>query len=454
MIFTSDAVLLFFIAQALKIFPTFPERYTLAAWLIVLSLRWLAARDLLQTTSHAQHTIFHYFSQTYLSKKTTPRGHNQDLARSIPLIVEASADLYRLLYLTLTGLAGLFIYRDLAGGAGVLAYLSLSLFIPLSLGLSRTARPFFDQAYAATKRRWDAAAQWIEWSEYIRSYRLIQLWEKKIRQILQTEMAWRNREGFYRSWDIYLMIFGKAVPIITILIVQSRHMTTASPALLLFILWLSGLFIPLFMEWGRTRQRYYAGKTAWQDLLAAYHCPPGSDAAIVCTPHDTVWDGTLADNIGYDPAFHKIVRHLQFFRDWGPTALQRMISYDGKDISQGQKARIVLARALIAADRTRQPLQIDLPLTCLDAQTLSGLDHLIRQARRHYPIFLSPTAQENLQRKEAKPLLDSGPGEDPALRTHAVSANSALPLTRGLWHSYRQMHPTKILGLFLLPAAA
>jgi ABC-type dipeptide/oligopeptide/nickel transport system ATPase subunit len=207
---------------------------------------------------------------------------------------------------------------------------------------------------------------------------------EKISQLTNEEIIARSSDSKWRSFDLYIITFGRCLPV-AILILISMVLKNDITSPLLLTLWLSVPFIGLIMEAGRFTTDYRLGKKAYDELQLASKQDRTINPNLVLDDNWEIWDGSLAENclITTDNHTLNLIDKLRLSEEFNLDANDVELSRFGNNISEGQKTRILLTRAIHLALSTQRTLLIERTLNSLDPDACRRLKAILKD-----PVFL------------------------------------------------------------------
>lgn len=309
--------------------------------------------------------------------------------------------------------------------AAMAAAASLVFFLPWSIVLSRTRAALARRIFQAASRRFDAASRWVDHAPAARRLGLPGAGADVVGGAAEQETSLRARDSLLRGADLYSMAFGKVLPTALVLLAAARGGAAGADATT--GLWLSTLLIAHVLRVSRARVTAAEGHAAFASLgemLARRSEPALDDGAITLDETWEIFPGTLADNA---PGTEGL-RALERLGVTGELAARGepgslLLAVSGRDVSAGQRTRILLARAIGACITEGKPrLVIDVPLSSLDGGAAQRLRALVGEVRERagLEVIITPAREAELARL-ADPSADAGHHHPPEPRRSGVA---------------------------------
>ncbi len=347
--------------------------------------------------SNRNHLI-HYISKEFLKSEWQHKNYqiiHQLLGRDLMVLLDFLSVFMKLFFFPIAMIIGLSFIYMLEGAMGIFAVSILTLFVGMSWYIAKKSMFLAKAIYALSKSRIDISSLFIKYRPYLKNWNESKKLDE-IEQITKEEINLRNKDSFWKSLDLYLIVFGSAIPIILILM-HDIWISKLSNNYLTVILWFSPPLIALIMEMGRFFSDYTMASQAFNELstnLRLNDTPQPSE--IILNDTWEIWDGSIEDNIlhelntsGMD--FLNILNLKEELFD--STAKCRSLRFLGENVSQGQKVRILIIRALNIAIAEDLPLKIEIPLNSLDPISCKNLQSLFDEVGNICKINI-PEAQQ------------------------------------------------------------
>ena len=376
------------------------------------------------------------------------------VSRDLRLLLEfASQALFP--FYAAVAIAIILVYLVAAQGATNAAlFISVGLFIPLSMLIARKSMVLAKEIYYFSKVRIEKTAAFLQFRAYYINWGLLSDVLRPIREVKQSEIRARNLDSWWRSLDLYSIAFGRGVPILCILLagilLGHEHNTS------ILEIWLVLPCIALAMEAGRYSSDFVQAKQAYKHLRGLLQPLDTTKSAITLDGSWDIWSGTIADNnfASLESDF-TIYSKLRLDSELGIQSLAqlnvRYLERGGENLSHGQKIRMLVVRALQLAILEQKALHISLPLDGLDPDACVRLQALLSQYTAKLTITISQANQKILE-SQAK-LNRNGQftisQEVRARQLDAAPSFNHTPVLKG--KSLTQYLPIMIL-VFLLPA--
>ena len=318
------------------------------------------------------------------------------VARDLQLLLDFTAQIHFPLYgLSILSLI-IFIFIGTDIEINLMFFASLAIFIPISVLIGNKSSKYAKLIYKFSKERIENASFYLKYRKYLHNWSCTEKPLNKIKDITQKEVQAHNLDSWWRSLDLYCIVFGRGIPSLCVLIAALIFNQTYQFNLL--EIWLTLPCIALILESGR----FFADFTRAQQAFLHYNyildLKKSEKDYIVLDECWSIWEGTLADNcldeIGLNSTLYEELRlekELANSNNLNVKFIQ--LQHGGINISHGQKLRILIIRAINLAIAENKPLYITLPLTGLDSDICYKLQKIISEKYNKISITFS---KENL----------------------------------------------------------
>ncbi|WP_010303183.1 hypothetical protein [Candidatus Odyssella thessalonicensis] len=322
---------------------------------------------------------------SFSRKEKLERIANRDFLILFEDLIRVSDILYFIIVFFILCLSSVFVsFID----TFLLVFSSL-LYILLSHLIAKRTIYYTKQIYSNARDRTELVSRWVSIRKYLLNWGIQNTFLSKLKHILQEEVANRNRDSFWKCLDAYLIIFSGIIPIGISVFICTLFSTPLNVPLLL-IYWVMIPFINVIMEIGRFPASYIQIKSVFEDLtLLKEENLSKTNAAINFDDSWEIWEDTLESNIlvtdlnAIALEISGLVQELQLDKKEN-----YVLELGGKNISAGQRERILLLRALNLAKITHRPLNISVEFSSLDNNTLRKVLQIIELYSKEVTINL------------------------------------------------------------------
>lgn len=321
------------------------------------------------------------------------------ISRDILTLLETFPTIPKLLYYPACIIIGIVIIYKLMGIKGIFAISSVVLFIPISLFISKKSIKLAIQIYDVSKLRLEEVSKWIEWRSIIFNWAVNNKLLKRLIKLTENELRLRTLDSMWRSLDLYVITFGRCLPISILIIISMLFKNNISNSLLLTT-WLSVPFISLIMEAGRFTADFKLGNKAFHELQEASKSNlKMNDSDLTLDNNWEIWDGTLPENclITEDGDYLNLLLKLRLTQELGTDYNEIYLSRFGSNVSEGQKTRILLIRAIYLAIKNGKTLKIERTLNSLDPEICRNFSDILKEFFFLNKIVLSESCHDFLE---------------------------------------------------------
>lgn len=329
------------------------------------------------------------------------------ISRDLSVLLDIISNTLKFLYFPIAIAVMLTIAYWLEGISGLVALSLTSLFLVLSFYIAKKSIVLANKIYAISKLRIDKASWFVRYRPYLKNWNVLGVLDE-INNITKTEIKLRNRDSFIRSFDLYTILFGSVIPVLFLLLfalIVGRSVNH----FLLIVLWFSGPMISLVMEMGRFSSDYTTAKNAFKEI----HCNlknelPNYNGGDVLLNNDwEIWEGTLSDNLlqHVNPMQLSLADALGLHTEFNHRVSnieELKLDFMGKNVSEGQKTRILLIRAIHLAILLKRPLFINISLNSLDPLSCKKFYDLLPKLKSFCEIKLTSEQEFFFQEQIAR----------------------------------------------------
>lgn len=383
------------------------------------------------------------------------------ISRDTTILLDFISNATRFLYFPIAISLMLSAMYLLEGVEGIIALSSVSVFLLLSWFIGKKSAHFANKIYSISKNRIDQSSWFLNFRPYLKNWNELESLAK-IEKITLKEVSYRNKDSFIRSLDLYTILFGCALPVLILLII-GVVLGKEIDHYLIIALWFATPMIALIMEMGRFSSDYTVANRAFNELQENFkiNISSASHEFIELNDEWEIWSGSLAENLLHklSPNNLSLISELQLedeLKARNQNVLDMPLEFLGKNLSQGQKTRVLLIRAIHLSIATKKPLAINISLNSLDPITCRNLYALIPKLHEYCQINLSKSQhtffQEQMTRCHAyERFHTSGSIENLALNDENTQENITNSSRNSFFHHYKNLMP--IIGLFFtIPA--
>ena len=308
------------------------------------------------------------------------------LSRDIDCLYERVVIIYKLIAdpvcILITALCFLLLFSTI----GIAPLLLAACFIPISWAITKISSNIYSQVMNASRDRTELTSLWIRLHEFIVNWGIKDELNKPIKSLNKRESSLRNKESIWRSVEIYLCSFGHilvALGYIGFLTLTGTVENGLSSVIFLLI-----PFISLLLGFSRYCVEYSIANISYKDLSAYFESTRFPDnleqERIYLNESWSFWKGSLIENLSCKTQMdfaYSLLSALNLNQEFGLKSkycLQDFkISSSGSNISEGQKTRLLIVRALCIADQLKVPVEINLSYASLDGENKKRLRYLL-----------------------------------------------------------------------------
>jgi hypothetical protein len=364
------------------------------------------------------------------------KSRNAVLAsRSIPYVLDGLSFVHQPLFTVAAAVGCLAFLFYNYGFTAIPAFATLALFIPLSIFLTRKSNEAFKRVLDSSESRLALTSKWLE------VWRSARNWKEsgrldEIIGLARIEAGQRNADSLWRGMETYVSTFGRVVPFLAFAVFQllwNGSVSAATPIVLITI-----PMLRFVLGFSRAFASYAALGRILAETRGALRQPKGTSEqapeSIVAQEHWEVFSGTLLENIGgHTEDSDWILASLNLHQELSRFFQNRVacLANGSQDVSQGQRTRLLLARALNLSLAHGVPLVVDLSFTSLDSLNARKVRALLAAASARTPISLSPRSESELATQEDVHRFPESIAEEGSLeRKHGLSSSLGLPHER------------------------
>lgn len=319
--------------------------------------------------------------------ETSDRIFGRDVLASlqaVPFLVDG-------FYLIIAFLSSLAVIFWINGMEAIIGILTLGLFIPFSLKIGNARSLLAKQIYAVVKEKLDKIHHWLDWHLYLRSWGTAESFLFSIQKLMYSEVKLRNQDSIWRGYDLYSICFGKLVPIAVIISLSLLAFPISSG--LLTTLWLAVPVIRIIITYNRFKKEKAEGYAAFNELKNYFNERVVENFSSSIEVQNTweIWKGSLGDNIcEFYHEFDVISKlHLrEEFLNNKSNPFEVELELNGKNVSSGQRIRLLLARGINLALKYSRPLCVYLNVDSLDSTNRQRVSECLKELNLWIPVHL------------------------------------------------------------------
>ena len=312
------------------------------------------------------------------------------VSRDINILIDFISISSRVIYFPIAIVIGIFVIYYLIGLVGVISVMCIAIITGfLSFFIARKSIKLARKIFTISKQRIDNANIFIKYREYLKNWGEL----RKIREldnITDKEISLRNKDSFWRALDLYTILFSGSLSVVLVLS-YNFFLSKENLYSITALLWFSIPIITIVMEIGRFCSDYTIASEAYKELNHNLYndqfiCKGN---AIELNDKWEIWKGSLADNILDSMNINKIdlFTELELCKEFKNKNIP--LEFLGKNISQGQKTKILLIRAIYIAIYEKKSLSIKISLNSLDPISCKNLLCLFSKIKKLCKINLT-----------------------------------------------------------------
>jgi ABC-type phosphate transport system ATPase subunit len=279
----------------------------------------------------------------------------------------------------------------LEGIHGVFALSTVSIFILLSWYIARKSIYLANNIYTISKIRIDKSSWFLSVRAYLKNWNELESLSE-IKNVTTQEISLRNKDSFIRSLDLYIILFGSVLPVLILLIIATTSGQDINHYLLI-VLWFAKPMISLVMEMGRFGSDYTVAKRAFEEIKLNLNINTTSLNMETIELNETweIWSGSISDNVlsALSPSNLSLSAELGLddeLKNRQTRELNVNLDFLGTNLSQGQKTRVLLIRAIHLSIATKKILNINISLHSLDPISCRKLYNALPEIQKYCQI--------------------------------------------------------------------
>jgi ABC-type phosphate transport system ATPase subunit len=316
--------------------------------------------------------------------------------RELRILLDSAEAIVRLTLLPLTFISYLAWILYAYGFSVSLALGILAFILPLSIVLARIEDKIFAKVMSISAMRQEKCRRWLRLGPLLINWGRTKTLDV-IHQLTRREAKLRNLDSALRSSDTYLFHFGRIVPFSILSFLSLQSTGTASSSIeaywIAFPLMTLALDLPRLFVAARNGQRALSHMNNLE-LVSR----PIENSKLKVDSNWRIWSGSVARNMIYKGRYAEcLVADLGLIGELGTNAgdvLEFHLTSGGRNLSQGQQTRLIIARGVNIALHSNERVCIDCELTSLDRANQLRVQALLET----YPgiVELGPNAERSL----------------------------------------------------------
>ncbi|MBX9702558.1 MAG: hypothetical protein K2X39_00245 [Silvanigrellaceae bacterium] len=379
------------------------------------------------------------------------------IGRDMTVLLEFISSLLRFIYFPIAMIIMLSTVYLLEGAKGIFSLSAASLFCLMSWYIAKKSIKFANDIYTSSKERIDKSSWFLNVRPYLKNWHELNVLNE-INNLTRQEISFRNKDSFFRSLDLYIILFGSVLPVLILLTINLVSGKTIDHFLVI-VLWFTTPMIGLIMEMGRFGSDYTMARRAYEELESNFNSNSHDISHDVIDLNETweIWGGTLDDNLLkiFSP------EHLSLCKELGledelknrPGDKEIVLAFSGKNLSQGQRTRVLLIRAIHLAIVSKKTLVINISLLSLDPVSCTLFYKLLQGIDKYCQVHLTDEQQHFLQEQmNRSSVYQTMNKKEATVRTHPIDTSTDEKNNRdGFFLYYKKLMP--LMGvLFTIPA--
>lgn len=358
------------------------------------------------------------------------------LSVDVPHFLEGLRVTYTFVHIGASLLAGTAVLIYLGGASAVLAVLAIAGFVPLTLLISSKRSALNRRLFHLVQRRAATASAWLQHETRLRAWGRADALTSRLQAQARAEARARTADGAWRALDVYAAAFGKVVPV-SVVLLGAALLSARGHDQALATLWVVIFIVNMLLQISRYRPIFALGQAAFESLRQLPVRQLNGDELIFDDTWD-IWEGTLGDNVRDDTGL-RFAREFGLDHELGESGFaDHYLQGHGRDVSNGQRTRILLARALSVAHEARATtLRVHRSLATLDPAMRRTVVQVLHGQSEVRVVLESPGApstpyQDNQVDDDASHRTRRGqraPTSGPTARTQAAPSRERMSLT-------------------------
>jgi ABC-type Mn2+/Zn2+ transport system ATPase subunit len=285
----------------------------------------------------------------------------------------------------------LFIYYYILGTQSIIIFIIAAITIPIVFVLKHYSEKFFTHLAEYTEQR-NILINNILKSRYslVGSASLFKNTIEKLLEIVKDEKKWRSLDSGIKTLETYLSLFYKYIPYLVGLL--ALRLAPIDMAIDPKLYWMSIPAFATFFSLPRLFLSLKENENGFNYLTSNRIITQGTTSKIIFTGKDYIWRASLRCNVPYMGTYGIYV--LKFLNIWQELRLEDVkepINFfiDPDKLSEGQKKRLLLARAICLAKHSGSELIIECEFKTLDKLNKKRVYRLFEEIVNNKVIKLS-----------------------------------------------------------------
>lgn len=292
------------------------------------------------------------------------------------------------------------------GWVAIWVFVLVTLYLPLSSAMAGYAGKYFDKVTQATELRLKYFERIVRVAPLLSALKMLQGNRfKKLDRIFSMETRLRGWDSSLKSFEIYFGIFFRALPYVVlsaVFFLFSGWFATGDGASARELFWLSLPLIGIVLSLPGGIQSIKS--TVYCDSSIA---PPRKveQTRLRIDGESKIWFGTISENTFLsEPIANQVLSLLNLNREikFNGNLLDFQLTSEGNNLSAGQRARILTARAIGYSIALQSAVELDLEFHSLDLNNKRRIKQLLEAIPKFdAKVILSPSAMSSLDESSA-----------------------------------------------------
>ena len=291
------------------------------------------------------------------------------ISREINYLLEFVSNSSKIFYYPIALVIGIITVYKIKGYFVTASCITIFLLSLLSYLIAKKSIVLASKIFSVSQERINNANLFLSYRPYLKNWNEL----KKIitiNELTDKEISLRNRDSLWRSLDLYLIVFSGAFSVVVILTYDYLFNKNSSEDLTV-LLWLLPIILALILEIARFFSDFTTAYLAYgqiQDNIKNEFLEYNDSVELDNSWE--IWNGTIKENIfaelspeGWD--FLSELGLKEELKTYNKDA-DILLTFLGQNVSQGQKTKILIIRALHIAIYEKKPLKININLHSLD----------------------------------------------------------------------------------------
>lgn len=302
------------------------------------------------------------------------------------------------------------------GWVAIWVFILVALYLPMSSAMAGYAGKYFDKVTSSTELRLKYFERIVKIAPLLSALNLMKSRRfQQLDRIFSIETRLRGWDSSLKSFEIYFGIFFRALPYVVlsaVFFLFSGWFESGEGANARELFWLSlpllGIVLSLPGGIQSIKSSVYCFKT-----IAPDH--PKEEVGLRIDSDSKIWFGSIAENTFLqEVTASKVLNVLNLDREikCRGSLLQFQLTSDGSNLSAGQRARILVSRAIGLSIAIQTEIDLDLEFHSLDLNNKKRIKELIALAPSlGAKIVLTASASQSLDESKTALAVDSHESE-------------------------------------------